>query len=53
MVSDRDRETALRSAESLLALSKGARAGEPSRRALAASRAWAVESARAVEEVGA
>ena len=51
MVSDQDRETALRSAESLLALSKRARAGEPSRRALAASRAWTVESARAVEAV--
>jgi HEAT repeat protein len=52
MVSDLDRETALRSAESLLALSAGARAGEASRRALAASRAWTVESVRAVEEVG-
>ena len=51
MVSDQDRETALRSAESLLALSKGARSGEPSRRALAASRAWTVESVRAVEAV--
>jgi hypothetical protein len=50
-VSDPDRETALRSAESLLTLSKGARAGAASRRALAGTRAWAVESARAIEEV--
>jgi HEAT repeat protein len=53
MLSDQDRETALRSAESLFALSKGARAGEPSRRALAASRAWPVETARVVEELSA
>jgi HEAT repeat protein len=52
MVSDLDRETALRSAESLLALSGGDRAGEPARRALAASRAWTVESVCAIEEVG-
>ena len=53
MVSDPDRETALRAAQSLLALSGGARAGQPARRALAASRAWTVESVRAIEEVGA
>jgi HEAT repeat protein len=52
VVSDLDRETALRAAESLLALGGGVRAGEPSRRALAASRAWTVESVRAIEEVG-
>ena len=50
MVSDADRETALRSAESLLALSGGARAGGSARRALAASRAWTVASVRAVAE---
>src|SRR4051794_18483695 len=51
-VTDLDRETALRSAESLLALSDGARAGAPSRRTLATSHAWTVESVRAVEELG-
>jgi HEAT repeat protein len=53
MVSDLDRETALRSAESLFVLSDGARAGAPSRRMLASSRAWTVESVRAAEELGA
>jgi HEAT repeat protein len=50
-VSDADRETALRSAESLLVLADGVRAGEPARRALAASRAWTVDSARAAAEL--
>ena len=53
MVSDLDRETALRAAESLLMLADGVRAGEPSRRALAASRAWTVQSVRAIAEVSA
>jgi HEAT repeat protein len=52
-VSDPDRETALSSAESLLALSGAARAGGPSRRALAASRAWTLDSVRAIEDLSA
>jgi HEAT repeat protein len=49
-VGDGDRETALRSAESLLALADGAQAGEPARRALAATRAWTVDWARTTAE---
>jgi HEAT repeat protein len=47
LTSDEDRETALRAAESLLALSDGKRGGEPARRTLLGSDAWTVESARA------
>jgi HEAT repeat protein len=53
MVADGDRETALRAAESLLALSGRVRAGEPARRALVASRTWTVDSARTTAELGA
>jgi HEAT repeat protein len=51
MVGDGDRETALRSAESLLALADGVRAGGTARRALAAARAWTVDSVRATAEL--
>jgi HEAT repeat protein len=51
LTSDEDRETALRAAESLLALSAGARGGEPARRTLLSSDAWTVESARATAQL--
>jgi HEAT repeat protein len=53
MIADADRETALRSAESLFELAGGARAGGPARRALAGSGAWTVDSARTTAELGA
>lgn len=53
MASDSDRETALRSAESLLVLSERRAAGAQAREALGASHAWTVDSVRATAELGA
>ena len=51
LLSDRDRETTLRAAESLLALADAPRTGEASRAVLAGSRSWAVESVRREAEL--
>jgi HEAT repeat protein len=50
---DRDRETALRAAESLLALSHGAGAGPSARAELASASVWSVDYARTISELGA
>jgi HEAT repeat protein len=50
---DRDREVALRSAESLLALRAGPRAGAEARAAVAASSTWSVEHALTISELAA
>ena len=51
LTGDGDRETALRSAESLFALTRGSRAGEPARRALDSSTGWATDHVRTVAEL--
>lgn len=50
---DRDRETALRAAEALFALSRQTAAGPAARTALASLSAWSVEYARTVSELAA